>query len=239
MVRGSTETTHKLSGVGGSFSNIETFSSSLRLHNCCSVHQQTRRNKVSSVVLQDLGSVEICNSKQHTYQSSSYFRGAKCLGRSAIQEQNSANRMDSPQVCGLEDFSALGLSFDRPICIDSESPDTDILFLGSSSPCSSIGCIVSFMGENVHICLSSHLPNSQGSQHMAQFHCQIVLIAPKWPRRHWYTDLLQFLIACRRRLPSVPNLLHQPNSSINHPNPEIFSLHAWLLSTKFTRERLF
>ena len=171
MVRDSTETTYKLSGVGGGFSNIETFSSSfekskrsckMRQHNCCSVHQQTGRNKVSSAVLQDLGSMEICNTKQYTYQSSSYFRSAKCLGRSAIQEQNSANRMDSAQVCGPEDFSALGLSLDRPICIGSESPDTDILFLGSSSPCSSIGRIVNFMGENVRICLSSHLPNSQG-----------------------------------------------------------------------------
>ena len=56
MVRDSTETTYKLSGVGGGFSNIETFSSSfekskcsckMRQHNCCSVHQQTGRNKVS------------------------------------------------------------------------------------------------------------------------------------------------------------------------------------------------
>ena len=32
-------------------------------------------------------------------------------------------------------------------------------------------------------------------QHMEQFRCQIILIAPKWPRRHWYPDLLKFLIA--------------------------------------------
>ena len=76
-------------------------------------------------------------------------------------------------------------------------------------------------------------------QHMAQFHCQIILIAPKWPRRHWYTDLLQFLIACPRGLPPMPNLLHQPNSSINHPNPEIFSLHAWLLSTEVSKRKAF
>ena len=32
-------------------------------------------------------------------------------------------------------------------------------------------------------------------QYMRQFHCQIILIAPQWPMRHWYADLLQFLIA--------------------------------------------
>jgi hypothetical protein len=31
-------------------------------------------------------------------------------------------------------------------------------------------------------------------QYMRQFHCQIILIAPQWPRRHWYADLLQFLL---------------------------------------------
>ena len=87
-------------------------------------------------------------------QNNIHIRAAHILG---VQ-----NRMDSAQVCGPENFSALGLSLDSPICISSESPDTDILFLGSSSPCSSIGCIVNFMGENLHICPSSHLPNSQG-----------------------------------------------------------------------------
>jgi hypothetical protein len=29
-------------------------------------------------------------------------------------------------------------------------------------------------------------------QYIRQCHCQIILIAPRWPRRHWYTELLQF-----------------------------------------------
>ena len=37
----------------------------------------------------------------------------------------------------------------------------------------------------------------------------------------------------------MPNLLHQPNSTINHPNPEMFSLHAWLLSTEVSKRKAF
>ena len=66
-------------------------------------------------------------------------------------------------------------------------------------------------------------------QHMEQFCCQIILIAPKWPRRHWYPDLLKFLIACPRKLPLWPDKLQQPKTMISNPNPEVFSLHAWLL----------
>ena len=76
-------------------------------------------------------------------------------------------------------------------------------------------------------------------QHMEQFRCQIILIAPKWPRRHWYPDLLKFLIACPRKLPLWPDLLQQPKTMISHPNPEVFSLHAWLLSTEVSKRRAF
>ena len=76
-------------------------------------------------------------------------------------------------------------------------------------------------------------------KHMKQFHCQVILIVPKWPRRHWYTYLLQFSVACPRKLPLWPNLLQQPSTMINHPNPEVFNLHAWLLSTAVSKKRAF
>ena len=76
-------------------------------------------------------------------------------------------------------------------------------------------------------------------QHMRLYKCQIILIAPQWPRRHWYTELFQFLVDCPRKLPVQKNLLHQPKSKINHPNPEVFNLTAWLLSTEISKRRAF
>jgi hypothetical protein len=76
-------------------------------------------------------------------------------------------------------------------------------------------------------------------QYMRQFHCQIILIAPQWPRRHWYADLLQFLIAYPIRLPNLPNLLNQPKTKIYHPNPQVFNLTAWLLSTEVSKQKAF
>ena len=76
-------------------------------------------------------------------------------------------------------------------------------------------------------------------QHIEHFRCQIILIAPKWPRRHWYPDLLKFLIACPRKLPLWPDLLQQPKTMISHPKPEVFSLHTWLLSPEASKRSAF
>jgi ribonuclease HI len=76
-------------------------------------------------------------------------------------------------------------------------------------------------------------------QHMKQFRCKIIMIAPFWPRRHWFPELLQMSVAHPIRLPTWPNLLQQPNSQIFHPNPEVFKLTAWLLSTESSEQKAF
>ena len=38
-------------------------------------------------------------------------------------------------------------------------------------------------------------------RHMRLGHCQMILIAPQWPRRHWYPDLLKLCIANSIKLP--------------------------------------
>lgn len=76
-------------------------------------------------------------------------------------------------------------------------------------------------------------------EHMKQFHCQIILIAPQWPRRHWYPMLLQMCVAHPIRLPYRPDLLTQPKTAIYHQNPEVLSLNAWLLSTNVLEQKVF
>ena len=76
-------------------------------------------------------------------------------------------------------------------------------------------------------------------QHMKKFRCQLILIAPQWPRRHWYTDLLQMLVAAPKRLPMMEDLLYQPKTMIVHPNPQVFNLVAWPLSTDLSKIKVF
>ena len=76
-------------------------------------------------------------------------------------------------------------------------------------------------------------------QHMCQYQCQLILIAPHWPRRHWYPDLLKLLVDYPIKLPTVKNLLHQPLTKIVHPNPEIFKLTVWPLLTESLKREVF
>ena len=76
-------------------------------------------------------------------------------------------------------------------------------------------------------------------QHMTQYNCQLILIAPHWPRRHWFPYFLKFIADFPRKLPVREDLLHQPKSNILHPNPAVFNLTASLLSTNTLKRKVF
>ena len=61
--------------------------------------------------------------------------------------------------------------------------------------------------------------------------CCIILIAPLWPRKSWFNDLLDLLVDRPVPLPVLPDLLTQSPGRFLHPNPGILHLHAWKLSS--------
>jgi hypothetical protein len=69
--------------------------------------------------------------------------------------------------------------------------------------------------------------------------CKILLIAPVWPRRHWYARLLQLLCESPILLPDKVDLLTQHKGKLWHPNPELFKLAAWPLSGVHTDREAF
>ena len=60
--------------------------------------------------------------------------------------------------------------------------------------------------------------------------CRIVLIAPFWPNRQWFPDLLSLLVSPPITIPVIPKLLHQLQGKFLHQNPSLLQLHAWELS---------
>ena len=59
--------------------------------------------------------------------------------------------------------------------------------------------------------------------------CRVILIAPCWPQRSWFSDLLSLLWDLPRLLPQRRDLLFQ-RDRVLHPDPSILHLHAWPLS---------
>ena len=59
---------------------------------------------------------------------------------------------------------------------------------------------------------------------------ELTLIAPLWPQRPWFPELLELLILPPLTLPSRWDLLRQPHVSRFHQNLSMLRLHAWRLS---------
>ena len=66
------------------------------------------------------------------------------------------------------------------------------------------------------------------------FLCKVVLIAPLWPNRSWFPELLDLLVSPPILLPVLPNLLQQLNGRFCHQNVDLLQLHAWELSSNLS-----
>ena len=58
---------------------------------------------------------------------------------------------------------------------------------------------------------------------------ELMLIAPFWPQRPWFPELLELLILPPLPLPSRWDLLRQPHTRRFHQNLSMLRLHAWRL----------
>ncbi len=59
--------------------------------------------------------------------------------------------------------------------------------------------------------------------------CRVLLVAPRWPGRPWFPDLLQLVQGQPWQLPHRADLLSQVDRQIWHPNPTVLHLWVWPL----------
>ena len=65
----------------------------------------------------------------------------------------------------------------------------------------------------------------------ASHNCQLTLIAPFWPQKEWFPDLLDQLLDIPLELPQRRDLLRQPHFHRFHENLPMLRLTAWRLSS--------
>ena len=67
----------------------------------------------------------------------------------------------------------------------------------------------------------------------------MTLVAPLWPEKEWFADLLLLLTQPPLVLPCWDRLLRQPHCNLFHQGAHALSLHAWRLSSDTTESRAF
>ena len=76
-------------------------------------------------------------------------------------------------------------------------------------------------------------------QKISEEECTILLIAPLWPRQHWFQNLLLLTIADPITLPRGQNLLRMIGSNARYHDTESLHLTAWTLSNNDSRRRVY
>ena len=67
----------------------------------------------------------------------------------------------------------------------------------------------------------------------------MTLVAPLWPEKEWFADLLLLLTQPPLVLPCWDRLLRQPHCNLFHQGAHALNLHAWPLSSDTTESRAF
>ena len=68
-------------------------------------------------------------------------------------------------------------------------------------------------------------------QQMTTYRCRIIMIAPGWPGRSWFWDLVNLSTKFLLRLPLWVNLLTQPFSNRLQNKLAYWNLHVWRLES--------
>lgn len=88
---------------------------------------------------------------------------------------------------------------------------------------------MSFQWQNIRA-YAFPLVGATLKQLSAAINTQLILIAPCWPDRPWFPELLSLLVDNPVQLPEWDNLLSQPRHGLHHNIP-MLSLHAWNVSS--------
>ena len=202
------------------------------------VDQQTRRNIFSQLMHRRMGNPPLMPGTRHYPENLSYPRQIQHSSRPSLEiRQTSQYRMVSGSNGGKLHLSNAQFSQCGFVCdlIQSQTPIVCISSFGLSS----LGNrrIINELEQSTCICISINNSSpllgveiSSVLTKICQFWCRIVLIAPVWPQRPWFSEVLQLLVLAPIWLPYFPNILTQAKGKFQHQNLPTLSLHAWELS---------
>ena len=190
----------------------------VRQQNGSQLSQQARRYKISHSLRSNMAPFKVgqeATMHDHCYTS---HRSNESEGRFLVKTQDLAHRVDAPSKAGAGDFQDLGETADRPVCSQNHHLPTFCAWHPSKEAYVHDAFSLSWVNLNAYayppICLIPRV-----LKQMECHQCQVILIAPLWPRRAWFMRLLDLLVDIPIILPTVDNLLQQGRGHCSRHKP--------------------
>ena len=131
--------------------------------------------------------------------------------------------------------SRLGQSVDRHLCDVPQRETAPVLLTRPGSPGRLRGCVSSSLGPLGPVRVPSLSSGRSGGRPCPRVIAhRMTLVAPLWPEKEWFADLLLLLTQPPLALPWWDSLLRQPHCSLFHQG-----IHAWRLSSVTSESRVF
>ncbi len=161
------------------------------------------------------------------HQSNAHPRSSESRGGHAFEEENPSRGMEvTPQV-GSDDLESLRESGGGFIRYERECTLPVVLLPVPLS--AERGRAHSALASSQALCVSSDqniasgVMQDQGGASVSDTH------SPELAEQPWFPDLTELLVAPPWPIPVRRDMLSQADGSVWHPNPELWSLHVWLL----------
>ena len=168
---------------------------------------------------------EMDGESRHPSRCEVSSRTRQCPGRSPQPSRASCrDRVVSSPSGGEVTASRLGQSVDRPLCDELQRETAPVLLACPGSPGRLQGCVSSSSGwpGPLHVpSLGRVVARVRESQRLA-----MTRVAPLWPEKEWFADLLLLLTQPPLALPWWDNLLRQPHCNLFHQGVHALNLHA-------------
>ncbi len=138
--------------------------------------------------------------------------------------------METPPRSSQSTLGEILRSGGGPLCFTGDSTMSPLLLSDSSS---SLGSgrydpyVVAQTGVFTHFPPIALLPGVLAKVHQRE--SRLLLIAPRWPTRIWFSDLISLLDGSPWAIPVRRDLLSQAQGTVFHPRPELWNLHVWPL----------
>ena len=161
-----------------------------------------------------------------------HIQGCLNVIADSLQErQNNSNRMVSSSSNIQSNLQSLAHTNGGHVCHQIESQATNLCLTSPRCKCYEHRCIEHLLGGSGRLCLLSCSSHTKVIQKMNTYRCRMIVVAPGWPRMHWFWDLVYLSTKPPLQLPHWPHLLKQPFSQKFHQNLIYLNLHVWHLDT--------